>query len=77
MDHRHDPTRTPVLVGSDVTALCVCCRHNGTTITRDGLWAKCKRCDQDCTNTECRNLPLTARRYYGRLGRRVVSRLFR
>lgn len=76
-DHRHDPTRVPVPVGQDVTQLCVCCTYNGTLIVRDGLYARCKRCNQPCTNVSCRTLPLTARRYYGRFARAVRSRLFR
>ena len=75
--HRHEPTRMPVAEGFDVTVLCVCCAHTSEPIVRDGLWAKCKRCDQDCTNVGCRSLMPGRRGIYGRLVRRYRSRLFR
>lgn len=75
--HRYDPTRLPVPPGSDLFALCTCCTHHSDPVVRDGLWAKCHRCDQDCTNIGCWNLRPTARGIYGRFTRVLRSRLFR
>ena len=74
---RYDPTRSAVPEGFDVTVLCVCCTHTSEAITRDGLWAKCKRCDEDCTNVGCRELAPGRRGIYGRFTRRLWPRLFR
>jgi len=75
--HRYTPVRTAVPEGADVTVLCTCCTHTAETVTRDGLWAKCKRCDQDCTNVGCRDLMPGRRGIYGRFTRVRRLRLFR
>lgn len=76
-DHRQDPTRVPVPEGHDLTKLCTCCRHTTQAITLDGKWAKCHRCNQDCTNVGCWNLRPGRRGIYGRFTRVIRSRLFR
>jgi hypothetical protein len=75
--HRYQPARVAVPIGHDLQALCVCCRYTNQSVSRDGLWAKCKRCDQDCTNVGCRDLMPGPRGIYGRLIRYFPSRLFR
>jgi len=73
--HRYEPTRTAIPEGHSVVTLCTCC--TGRAVTFDGLWAKCKRCDQDCANQGCRDLMPTRRGIYGRFTRLIRPRLFR
>lgn len=73
--HRQDGTRVLVPEGHDLTKLCACCRRRTTEF--DGKWAKCKRCNQDCTNVGCRTLPPDRRGIFGHFQRVARSRLFR
>lgn len=72
---RYSPVRIPVPEDQSTQALCVCCRYpgRGQTISRDGLWATCKRCDEGCTNVGCRTLRPRREGIYGRLVRYARS----